>query len=253
MDGRLNAWRLPLRAWQHAAFEAWWDERPTDALIVATPGAGKTRFAARLAHAALADGLVRRIIVVVPREHLKAQTAFAMTQGGLRIDHRFVNADATLAPDVHGIAVTYQQLAADPSLYRRLCSVPTLALLDEIHHAGDAASWGEALKAAFAPARHRVCMSGTPFRSDGTAIPFVRYHGGTCVPDFSYDYADALREGVCRPLVFPLQGGHAEWVGRDGERYAASFDRALRSKVRMSERLRTVLVHDAWIGDVIGK
>ena len=249
----LRAWRLALRRWQRDAFDAWHVERPRDALIVATPGAGKTRFAARLAHATLADKVARRVIVVVPREHLKAQVAFAMAQAGLRIDHRFSNASGGLASDVHGVAVTYQQVAIAPQLYRNLCTVPTIAILDEIHHAGDAAAWGAALKDAFGRAVHRISLSGTPFRSDGTAIPFVRYERGECVSDFAYDYADALRDGVCRPLVFPLQGGHAEWVSSEGELHAASFDQALRSKSRMSERLRTVLVHASWIGDVIDK
>ncbi len=253
MEGKFGAWKLALRRWQREAFDAWWSEQPRDALIVATPGAGKTRFAARLAHAVLAERRARRIFVVVPREHLKAQTASAMAQAGIRIDHRFENAAGALASDVHGAAITYQQIAAAPHLYKRLTNVPTLVVLDEIHHAGDAASWGAALKEAFGSAAHRISLSGTPFRSDGSAIPFVLYQRGECIPSYSYDYADALKDGVCRPLVFPLQGGYAEWVSKDGELHASSFDQALRSKSRMSERLRTVLVHEAWIGDVIAK
>ncbi len=253
MDDRIKAWKLPLRRWQRDAFEVWSSARPKDALIVATPGAGKTRFAARLAHAALAERSVRRLFIVVPREHLKAQTAIALAQAGVRVDHRFENSAGALASDVHGAVVTYQQLASAPALYRRLTHVSTLVVLDEIHHAGDAATWGNALREAFGNAAHRISLSGTPFRSDGSAIPFVRYERGECVADFSYDYAAALRDGVCRPLIFPLQGGYAEWVGKDGEMHKASFDQALRSKSRMSERLRTVLVHEAWIGDVITK
>src|SRR5581483_2287606 len=49
----LGTWRLPLRRWQREAFEAWSAHRSRAALIVATPGAGKTRFATRLAHALL--------------------------------------------------------------------------------------------------------------------------------------------------------------------------------------------------------
>jgi len=248
-----SAWRLPLRRWQSEAFDAWWADRPRDALVVATPGAGKTRFAARLGHAVLSSGAARRILVVVPREHLKAQTAKAMAQAGIRIDDRFENASGGLAPDVHGAAVTYQQVAIAPQLYRALTEQPTLVVLDEIHHAGDGASWGTALKEAFGRAVYRVSLSGTPFRSDGSAIPFVHYERSECIPDYSYDYADALRDGVCRPLVFPLQGGYAEWVSKEGELHAASFDEALRSKSRMSERLRTVLLQPSWIGDVIEK
>ena len=250
---RFGAWKLALRSWQREAFDAWWSAQPRDSLVVATPGAGKTRLAARLAHAVLSARRVRRIMIVVPREHLKAQTAIAMAQAGIRVDHRFANIAGSLAPDVHGAAVTYQQIAAAPHLYKRLTTTPTLVVLDEIHHAGEAASWGAALKESFSGAVHRISMSGTPFRSDGSAIPFVSYDRGECVPDFSYDYAAALKDGVCRPLVFPLQGGYAQWVSKEGDLHAASFDQSLTSKSRMSERLRTVLVHEAWIGDVITK
>jgi len=174
MESRLGAWKLALRRWQRDAFDAWWSEQPRDALVVATPGAGKTRFAARLAHAVLAERKVRRVLLVVPREHLKAQTAISLAQAGIRIDHRFENASGALASDVHGAAITYQQIAAAPLLYKGLTNVPTLVVLDEIHHAGDAASWGAALKEAFAYATHRISLSGTPFRSDAAPIPGVR-------------------------------------------------------------------------------
>ncbi|GAC1571714.1 MAG: DEAD/DEAH box helicase [Candidatus Elarobacter sp.] len=251
---RLLNWRLPLRAWQRAAFEGWDADRPSDALIVATPGAGKTRFATRVAHALLKDGSAGRVIVVVPREHLKAQVARAMVGAGIMLDHKFSNANRTLARDVHGAVVTYQQVCAAPRLYRQICREPgggVAVLLDEIHHAGDDATWGKALKDAFDPASHRVALSGTPFRSDGTAIPFVRYDRGLSTADFAYDYATALRDGVCRALVFALHGGEAEWVARDGMVMSATFDTALREKRHHSERLRTMLTHDEWIGDVL--
>jgi superfamily II DNA or RNA helicase len=249
---RIGAWKLPLRAWQRDAFDAWASERRSDTLIVATPGAGKTRFAARLAHALLTAGDVTRAIVVVPREHLKAQVARAMAQSGIELDHQFSNATGALASDVHGAVVTYQQVAFAPRLYRALAAEPTLVLLDEIHHAGEEATWGAALRDAFGRARFRVALSGTPFRSDGTPIPFVRYDAGISHADFSYDYASALRDGVCRALVFPLHGGEAEWISRDGREMRASFDVKVERR-HESERLRTALTQAAWVGDVLQK
>jgi len=245
-------WRFPLRAWQRAAFDRWSAARPIDALFVATPGAGKTRFAARLAHEGLRSRAIVRTLVVVPREHLKGQVARAMAGAGIELDHRFSNADAALPTDLDGAVVTYQQVAAAPERFAALCRVPTLAVLDEVHHAGEEASWGAALRTAFAGARHRVAMSGTPFRSDGGAIPFVRYEAGECVADFSYDYAAALGDGVCRALVFPLQGGEAHWTSRDGNEIRASFDDPLERRLA-GERLRTALTQSAWLGDVLEK
>jgi superfamily II DNA or RNA helicase len=248
---QVGEWRLPLRAWQHDAFEAWSDERPPDALIVATPGAGKTRFAARVVHALLAARDVSRALVVVPREHLKAQVARVMAQSGIELDHAFTNATRTLASDVHGAVVTYQQVASAPRLFRELAS-SSVVVLDEIHHAGEEATWGQALRDAFGRATFRLSMSGTPFRSDGAAIPFVRYESGMSVADFSYDYAAALKDGVCRALVFPLHGGEAEWISRDGQEMHASFDTIVERR-HESERLRTALTQPAWVGDVLEK
>ncbi|MBD5634115.1 MAG: DEAD/DEAH box helicase family protein, partial [Candidatus Eremiobacteraeota bacterium] len=248
----LPEWRLPLRAWQRDAHAAWNQERPADALIVATPGAGKTRFAARLAHELLAERSIARVIVVVPREHLKAQVARAMAGAWIQLDHRFRNVDRTLASDLDGAVVTYQQVAAAPHVFAALARTPTLVLLDEIHHAGETASWGQALRDAFGHARYRVSLSGTPFRSDGAPIPFVQYAAGECVALRSYDYARALGDGVCRALVFPLHGGEAEWISRDGETMRANFEDGL-DRRHASERLRTALTQAGWLGDVLEK
>jgi superfamily II DNA or RNA helicase len=220
---QVGNWRLPLRAWQHAAFDAWSSERPSDALIV-----------------------------VVPRDHLKAQVARALAQSGIQLDHTFTNATRTLARDVAGAVVTYQQVASAPRLFRDLVKKPSVVVLDEIHHAGEEATWGQRLRDAFGAADFRLAMSGTPFRSDGAAIPFVRYEAGLSVADFSYDYAAALQDGVCRALIFPLHGGEAEWISRDGRAMHASFDTVLERR-HESERLRTALTQPAWVGDVLEK
>ena len=52
---------------------------------------------------------------------------------------------------------------------------PTLVILDEIHHGGDAKCWGDGIREAFEPATRRLSLTGTPFRSDTSPIPFVSY------------------------------------------------------------------------------
>ena len=82
--------------------------------------------------------------------------------------------------DYTGVAVTYAQVAAHPLLHRRRTEVRrTLVILDEVHHGGDALSWGDAVREAFDPATRRLALTGTPFRSDTSAIPFVTYARGT--------------------------------------------------------------------------
>src|ERR671929_654138 len=106
--------------------------------------------------------------------------------------------------DFVGIALTYAAVAANPLALRvRVEGFKTLVILDEVHHAGDALSWGEAVREAFEPARRRLSLTGTPFRSDVNPIPFVRYAPGPdgvprSVADHVYDYGDALADAVVR-------------------------------------------------------
>ncbi|HWM59855.1 MAG TPA: DEAD/DEAH box helicase family protein, partial [Pseudonocardia sp.] len=166
----------PLRGWQRSALARYLAAAPQDFLAVATPGAGKTTFALRVAAELLADRVIDAITVVAPTEHLKQQWAAAGAQVGIAIDPDFRNAAGGTSSDYRGIAVTYAGVAAHPLLHRaRTENRRTLVVLDEVHHAGDARSWGDAIKEAFEPAARRLTLTGTPFRSDDNPIPFVDY------------------------------------------------------------------------------
>src|SRR5208283_3588095 len=140
-----------------------------DFLLVATPGAGKTAYALTVAAELLARREVASLTVVTPTEHLKHQWA---------------------------------QAAAHPALHRQPTeNRRTLVIFDEIHHAGDALSWGDAVTDAFDPARRRLALTGTPFRSDANPIPFVTYTdepggGKRSASDYVYGYGPALEDGV---------------------------------------------------------
>ena len=212
----------PLRTWQRRALSAYLLRRPADFLTVATPGAGKTTFALRVAAELLADRTVAAITVVTPTEHLKNQWALAAAGLGIPLDPTFRNADGATARDFRGAVVTYAQVAAAPALHRaRTANRRTLVVLDEVHHAGDALSWGEAVREAFEPAARRLALTGTPFRSDENAIPFVRYEPEPdgalrSAADHAYGYGEALRDGVVRPVIFLAYSGEARWRTRAG-------------------------------------
>jgi len=212
-----------LRAWQAEALQTYLEQAPRDFLAVATPGAGKTTFALRVATELLARGEVERVTVVTPTEHLRTQWADAAARVGIDIDPRFSNAQGRHGAQFHGVAVTYAAVASKPQLHRaRTEAAPTLVILDEVHHGGDALSWGEAVREAFDPATRRLALTGTPFRSDTAAIPFVRYemdeHGVLrSRADYSYGYGDGLRDGVVRPVLFLAYGGGMRWRTRAGD------------------------------------
>ncbi len=219
----------PLRAWQRSALVSYLRQSPRDFLAVATPGAGKTTFALRIAAELLSTGAVQSITVVAPTEHLKAQWANAAARVGLSLDPTFRNAMGATSDDYTGVVLTYAQVAAHPALHRaRTTRRRTLVILDEVHHGGDAKSWGDAVREAFEPATRRLCLTGTPFRSDTNPIPFVRYERGAdgitrSAADHAYGYADALRDGVVRPVLFMAYSGTATWRTRAGDEITATL------------------------------
>lgn len=219
---------MELRKWQSDALTKLLT-RDEDFLCVATPGAGKTTFALTAAKKLIDRSEVRRIIAVVPTSHLRGQWKTAAAKLGIQLDDTFVNKNGAVAADYDGPVVTYATVVQEPALWRHLATrQDTLIILDEIHHAGedDKLRWGPALKAAFEPARRRLLLSGTPFRTDRTPIPFVRYdQDRECVPSYNYDYGQALFDRtVVRPIAFSALNGEARWRDAGSIRSAALAD-----------------------------
>ncbi|MEU3270792.1 DEAD/DEAH box helicase [Saccharomonospora sp. NPDC006951] len=223
----------PLRAWQRRALTKYLTRKPKDFLAVATPGAGKTVFGLRIAAELLSDRTIEAITIVTPTEHLKHQWAVSAAAAGIAIDSNFRNTSAVTSSDYQGVAVTYAQIAAHPNLHRvRTENRKTLVILDEIHHAGDAKSWGDAVFEAFTPAVRRLALTGTPFRSDDSPIPFVTYEPDAdgaqrSKADHSYGYSDALADGVVRPVVFLAYSGEASWRTSAGDEFTARLGEPL--------------------------
>lgn len=221
-----------LRAWQAEALERYLLTEPRDFLVAATPGSGKTTFALRLATELLARNTIERITVVAPTDHLKRQWADAAARVGIRLDPGFRNANGRVGRHFHGVAVTYAQVALRPSLHRSMAEERrTLVILDEVHHGGDTLSWGDGIREAFEPATRRLSLTGTPFRSDTAAIPFVEYHPSeqgirTSRADYSYGYGRALQDGVVRPVIFLAYAGRMRWRTRAGDEMEARLGNA---------------------------
>lgn len=246
----LQPWTHKLRDWQGRAVQAALTRSGQDFLAMATPAAGKTRFALRVAHHYLSDRAAQRIVVVCPTNHLRTQWAQSAGSVGIQLDPALTNEQPWEARDYHGAVVTYQQVCLAPQLFDRACKLrPTLVILDELHHAGDGKEWGTALKEAFGFAVFRLGLSGTPFRSDNHPIPFVRYARGVSCTDFAYSYPEAIRDGVCRPIYFPSYEGELSWKS-DGQTHQATFADAL-TEARQAERLKTALLHEDWLGQVV--
>ncbi len=221
-------------------------------LASATPAAGKTTFGLHIAHRMLSAGFVSRVVVAGPTTHICRQWAADAARYGVDLEPNRPNSDGPESGDFHGVAVTYQTIAAGPDVHRLAAGRrPTLLIADEPHHMGDQAAWGVQTRSAFDGARFRLLLSGTPFRSDNSAIPWVAYDDdGLSQADYVYGYPQALLDRVCRPITFLPYDGEMEWLS-DGRLRSADFDLALPA-VEAARRLRTALHPEGeWMGEVL--
>jgi superfamily II DNA or RNA helicase len=233
----VNVPNLTLRAWQTAALEQMssWHQGPF--LLSAAPGAGKTIPSLVYARKLLDAGIVTRVHVVCPTTPLTRQWAEAAGRLGVQLAPDSMQ----LHPprDFHGIAATYARVASSAKRWASQCGERTLVIADECHHMGDELAWGEGFSKAFAATSRWLLLSGTPFRSDHCAIAGVRYEGGVAIPDVSYSYAQAVRDGICRPVAFIPYDGTLSWQSGD-DVIESSFDDVLSTR-EASRRYRTAI------------
>jgi superfamily II DNA or RNA helicase len=227
-----------LRPWQvHALAEMEaWSGGPF--LLSAAPGAGKTRPALEKARRELSAGTISSVVIACPTAPLTRQWARAASELGL-----------DLAPDTesprpprgfHGVAVTYARIAMSPKQWAGEIPPAALVIADEAHHLGEELAWGEGFSTAFRSCRRWLLLSGTPFRSDATPIPGVRYdRDGLADPDVSYTYADAVADRVCAPVSFVTYDGSLSWRSGD-DVIESSFDTVLSTR-EASRRYRTAI------------
>ena len=146
---------------------------------VAAPNSGKTLASAHCMKLAKDNFGIKRFIVVVPSVLIKDGWPEDLSAFGLTLSTQITNdrlVRKKMDPDLDGFVLTYQQIAHFPDLYRTFVhDQETMVGFDECHHMGSNLSWGAACSTAFEFATIKLCLSGTPFRSDGQEIPFLEY------------------------------------------------------------------------------
>ncbi|MBJ7470570.1 MAG: DEAD/DEAH box helicase family protein [Solirubrobacteraceae bacterium] len=203
-----------LRPWQRKAVKGMRDWEFGTYLIAAAPGAGKTRPSLHFAREQLAEGKIKRVVVICPTAPLTRQWAQAAAENGLQLLPDSPNLEPPGGFD--GVSVTYARAAASAKRWKSICTPDTLIIADEAHHLGEDLAWGDGFNMAFARADRWLLLSGTPFRSDRTPIPGAEYdNDGYVVPDISYNYGDAVSDRVCRPIRFIPFDGTLKWMSGD--------------------------------------
>lgn len=220
MSDTTHAHDLRLRPWQSDflhVFQNDLEQGKPSFLLEATPGAGKTTAALVAYMHVYRKQFPRRsnrFVIVVPTRELKFQWAENAARFGVKVDPYYTTG-RRLPHGYSGVVLTYQQVANSRDWFHRF-SNGGFVILDEVHHAGDSLEWGEAARHAFERAAFVLCLSGTPFRTDNNPIPFVAYADEQSKPDYQYTYGQAIRDGVCRPVVFNLYGGTVNYQLQKG-------------------------------------
>ncbi len=204
---------MELWKWQKDFIKGYWATDTKDFLLMALPAGGKTYATLYLANQMMENSIIDKVIIVVPTLNLKQQWATeAHKYLKMELDYEF-KSKYNLSKSFDGIILTYNQAYYEnDELYRRILSdYKTLVVFDEIHHCGTDSKWGKKIEEMFRTATKRLCLTGTPFRSDRKKIPFVKYYDGVCVPDYTYDYPNAIRDNVVRIANFKFYDGDLSW------------------------------------------
>ena len=237
----------PVRLRRHqelalTALDAAWAAGRSRALVDLPPGAGKTLVGLESARRLLADGRVRRVVVLGPNTAIQGQWVAGATRLGLRVtDDRLLPDDVT--------ALTYQSLAVfdaddevdDDAVEQDLLSRlhdngaalvramqdagPLLLVLDECHHLLEV--WGRLLGEVLdqLPQARVLGLTATPpeaLTTDQAAL-VAELFGDTV---FEASIPAAVREGDLAPfaelawLVTPT-AAEEEWLAGQAARFTA--------------------------------
>lgn len=207
---------MKLRSWQVECESKFARSASGTFLINALPGAGKTVTAGAIAKRQFMARSERgQMLVIVPTDHMRSQWQGVMSSVfGIELDDQV---SATPRRGFHGLVTTYAGMASQAeTLAQYAAKAPTFAICDEVHHAGASSAWGIAMEVALARCDRRLMLSGTPFRHDGTRIPFLTVQstddgGDEYVADYTYDFEQALRDKVVRALTFKGFDGRARY------------------------------------------
>ena len=202
-----------LRRWQQAcekAAENKYNAGGAHFFCQATPGAGKTIFAATLAKRLLDQNLVDLVLCFAPSR--------SVCKG---IQHTFsmiTRSDFSGGFGAIGGVYTYQTLSfKNDDFWQRFKRYRVFVVFDEIHHCaadehGRSNIWGQRIVANIQKlATYTLALSGTPWRTDSVPIAMAQYTNseGKLICDYQYSLKQAVDDSVCRrPRIVLADSDH---------------------------------------------
>jgi len=194
-------------------------------LALATPGAGKTLMASKLADLLLKNNLVDLIICFSPSSIVSQDFSESLQ---LTTQERF---DGLIG--AKGRSLTYQSLQyLDVNFWQLFERFRVFVIFDEIHHCAgsnldNANAWGEQIILNIQDkAEYTLALTGTPWRSDAAPIVLSTYmHPSNKIScDYVYGLAEAIQDNVCRiPQIIAVDNNNISVVDIEETKTFTSF------------------------------
>lgn len=193
---------MRLRKWQAACIQkalARYRAGHSHFLCLATPGAGKTLMAARLAQRLFKDNLIDVVLCFSP-------SVIVANDFGVELETQLKRrCDGSLR--AAGNSLTYQAMLSLGSEFWDLFKhYRVFVIFDEIHHCAGrdmsrANAWGQQIISNIqGRATYTLALTGTPWRSDKIPIVLAQYcnqqHQIQC--NYRYGIKEAIADNVCR-------------------------------------------------------
>ena len=238
-------------------------------LIVVPVGYGKTVIGVGSFEVAAAAVGADTCLYLTPTDVLRSQVYAGIEKalgviGSARPIRKILAENAALdrvgASGANFIVASYQQVAAAPERYRRLCAGRKVHLVcDEAHHLGERGTWAEALGQL--PVLTALLLSATPLRLDRDPIAGARYiedpegEGLVIDPLLHVTMRQAWKEGrILKRLNMQMKDYAVELKNSTGEVYEFTasemadlpdFDqRCVRQQLRWNEDYVQPLVRE---------
>jgi superfamily II DNA or RNA helicase len=219
------------REWQIEASKKFYEEIKFNNvfLLHAGVGSGKTLWASSIIKYYIDKGF--DVVIFSPKDAIKIDWTNECRKFKVELDIKLVP-QYSWKHSYNGVSLCYQVLKNNTNSLKEQITNKTIVVLDEHHHASDSGSWGDELKNICENAGVILCLTGTPFRSDNSKIPFVKYletksndiDGWEIATDYSYTYAQSVKDRICcptsfRPIDVIINGETKILIGEEDKKY----------------------------------